>query len=1171
LPSDEPRHFLGDIAESVAARLLPNSRREQANGEIVDAIVGRLKGSAISFEQVASVWRYGSLWREGSLCTDGGALWQATCETGARPPGEFGEWRLIANGLKNVYAHFEPRDPRQFGLVVEHSNGPPFNLSFRLPIPQHCGLWEGDRFYVAGDEVHFNGCTWRCLEEGMGQRPPTGWVLVASPGPPGPPGPPGVHGEQGGLGPRGYQGRDGPQGPQGERGEIGPRGLTGPQGERGASITGIDVEPGKLGEPSLLRLLLEDGTEAGPIPISLAMNFKGPYKVGETYQRGDIVNYSFHLWIALEQTTDIPSPNSTTWQLFLAGVQPGGAGAYSPGEHPDIGVLDRRYLQLTGGVLTGTLQVPDGAATDAGISFGERNTGIYRSPAQGLIIAHEQIGVMLFARTGSILATDLSMAGRAITNLREPVAQTDAATKDYVDVHGADLPTLDQRYLRLTGGYLDGAINFNQSPSTYGIQWMRDATPVPVTSAAIYESTTAPAGLIIRQSLDNAGIFIENNTGQASSRRRILTEDDIGSGGGNFLPTTGGALTGNLIMIRGDGNPDLDPQPYIDFSLRGGAIFWQGAGATAGLTLQRGGGGEDVYIQNSNGTGRSPIATLALSDSRYLRLDVGGQMAGSITFAPAQGFAFQPGANAIYELANSLYLRRGSTNQPIMISDNDGTNVSPIITQAMGDTRYLQSVTADARYLHKAGDTMIGTLQFGPGTLVQFPGQQGGIVWGSNNPVVIYDDLGGDGLVLRRGLGQAAVLTEDNSGAENTRQALLTGQNADASYVRRDFGQMTGALMTITGTAGNPGLMLGNNSNGFLGLSNMVQFIVGGALVEAWTPTSILPQVEINMGGRKITSLGTPTAATDAATRAYVDALAGGGNYLPLGGGNMTGEIYMVGSTGPQVDAGVTFGVRQARIHWSEPANSLVITKGQGNYPIAVTDVDGTNQRPIIDQTLGDERYLLVSGANDMDGSLYLAASTGIIWRDPQGPAGIGPVIYANPNPPGPGLTLRRPVNTDHVYTEHWSTGVRTRLLDETDRVPSLSLNLPGDVVVPSGGAWIALPTFGLNIPRGGNSRILVVLSLGISLGPGGLLTAGVRYNPGVPANIIERHAFLYQVAAVRGNGITLAFYLDVTGIQPTFPFEIAALDPLTLGFTVLGGATSAERSQILVTDLGSI
>jgi hypothetical protein len=49
-----------------------------------------------------------------------------------------------------------------------------------------------------------------------------------------------------------------------------------------------------------------------------------------------------------------------------------------------------------------------------------------------------------------------------------------------------------------------------------------------------------------------------------------------------------------------------------------------------------------------------------------------------------------------------------------------------------------------------------------------------------------------------------------------------------------------------------------------------------------------------DMNGSKITSLGTPTAAADAATKAYVDtAVSPIGNYLPLAGGTMTGTLDM--------------------------------------------------------------------------------------------------------------------------------------------------------------------------------------------------------------------------------------------------------------------------------------
>ena len=49
----------------------------------------------------------------------------------------------------------------------------------------------------------------------------------------------------------------------------------------------------------------------------------------------------------------------------------------------------------------------------------------------------------------------------------------------------------------------------------------------------------------------------------------------------------------------------------------------------------------------------------------------------------------------------------------------------------------------------------------------------------------------------------------------------------------------------------------------------------------------------IAMGTNKITGLGTPTAGTDAVTKAYVDAGGSGGNKLNLSGGTMSGVIAM--------------------------------------------------------------------------------------------------------------------------------------------------------------------------------------------------------------------------------------------------------------------------------------
>jgi hypothetical protein len=49
---------------------------------------------------------------------------------------------------------------------------------------------------------------------------------------------------------------------------------------------------------------------------------------------------------------------------------------------------------------------------------------------------------------------------------------------------------------------------------------------------------------------------------------------------------------------------------------------------------------------------------------------------------------------------------------------------------------------------------------------------------------------------------------------------------------------------------------------------------------------------DVNFGGYKLTNVGTPTASTDAATKGYVD-----GNFLPLTGGSLSGNLVLTGAS----------------------------------------------------------------------------------------------------------------------------------------------------------------------------------------------------------------------------------------------------------------------------------
>ncbi len=423
---------------------------------ITEGVAARL-GRPVDFSELAHPYRLGVSYGPGMVTAYLGGVWQARVETRERP-GEGADWLLLADGIRKIYSYAEDLDPRTHAIVVGFSSGNDIPLKFRLPIPLHKGQWEPGVYYALGDEVELAGATYRANQDGPGRPPNEGWQLISARGHRGDEGPAGVQGEPGERGPQG-EAIVGPPGPQGEPGPPGLRGEIGPQGERGPR--GIGIERVEILEGGRFRLQYEDGTLSEPIPFS-GINFCGTWEPGETYQRGDVVGLGFNLWIAKRETEQVPTSNSEDWVIFLRGVDPsgtGGAAAGGGGGGPDLPTLDLRYVRKIGDTMTGPLQLPNGLPSAVSLALGEPITGFYRDPAQGIVAAHEQIGVMLISRNGSILATRLSLAGNAITNLLDPVAPQDAATKAYVD----QVAGPGGGYLPLAGGTLTGQLTIAPS------------------------------------------------------------------------------------------------------------------------------------------------------------------------------------------------------------------------------------------------------------------------------------------------------------------------------------------------------------------------------------------------------------------------------------------------------------------------------------------------------------------------------------------------------------------------------------------------------------------------------------------------------------------------------------------------------------------------------------
>ena len=303
--------------------------------------------TAVDLAELARPYREGEAYDTGAVVTYSGGTWQARNKTARRPPGRVGEWLLLAQGIRAINAYQSRTDPRDFGFTITFASGQAIDLPLYLPLPLHRGPYRAGERFITGDEVENDGATWRATRlqpEGAPDADNADWQLVSA------------RGRQGEQGLQGPQGNRGDQGEPGERGAAGQQGETGPKGERGfagAGIRGISPVPGY---PTMLRFMLEDGSLTEAIEFS-AMRFRGAYELGARYAYGDVVRFSFHLWIATEPTEEVPSIDATAWSVFLTGVDPSGTGGGGGGGGLDIPAADARYLQLSGGILTGMLNM----------------------------------------------------------------------------------------------------------------------------------------------------------------------------------------------------------------------------------------------------------------------------------------------------------------------------------------------------------------------------------------------------------------------------------------------------------------------------------------------------------------------------------------------------------------------------------------------------------------------------------------------------------------------------------------------------------------------------------------------------------------------------------------------------------------------------------------------
>jgi hypothetical protein len=472
--------------------------------------------------------------------------------------------------------------------------------------------------------------------------------------------------------------------------------------------------------------------------------------------------------------------------------------------------------------------------------------------------------------------------------------------------------------------------------------------------------------------------------------------------------------------------------------------------------------------------------------------------------------------------------------------DNFLVQYAPLISPAFGgQPRAPHPPAADA-------SDRIATTQFvrdnagsGGGGIEEVPGTNGAyarVRSGGTATWLDFNTMRVAGLDSPQFAGAPTAPTPDSDDA-------LTDRLATTFYVARDFlprigGQMSGPLITAPGTSlTSPGLAIGDNATGFLKSGAALILGVSGSMVSQWFADSIMVTVPLNMALQKVTNVADATADADALNRRTGDARylrAGATDFLNTAGGSMTGPIHMIGTSGPAVDAPVVFGVRGAQIAWSESGNGLIVTKGQGNAPFDIVNNDGSNRRPIIDQALGDARYLQLVQGGAVTGPLTL-------WNNPT-------------------------IDQDAVTKGY----VDAR---SSPRAPLVVYDIPNNVTIEADGLWHDLASVPITLPpRSGLSMIMISVNCNLNgIDNVGCVAARLGIAQGLGSR--EQRIFAFGAGAT-STGVAFNLFYDANSGAGNVPVQLRFIQvggpPAPPPFTVLGGGSGvAARSQIAIVDLG--
>lgn len=497
-----------------------------------------------------------------------------------------------------------------------------------------------------------------------------------------------------------------------------------------------------------------------------------------------------------------------------------GTGTETGGEAANIEVVGGKYFTTKLDHTPGTLTANSAIITDASNKIDILN--VDNITFDGNTISTTDLNGNLVIDPNGTGAVDVS--GARIINLGAPSANTDAATKFYVDEEISALNAASN--LDIAGDAGSGSIFLTTEVFT-----VAGGTGL---STAVVDNT-------LTVTLDNTGVTA--NTYGSATEIPVLT---VNAQGQITVATTASIAT--TLSIAGDSGTDGVSLLTDTFTIAGGT------GLTSAVTDNT----VTINLDNTAVTAGSYGSATAVST---FTVDAQGRLtaAGTTTIA-IPSTQITNFTEAVQDVVGGFV--SGTTLQGISVIYNDVSNTLNISASDASTTQKGVASFATADFNVTSGavelkDTVLKSITTDSGALTI-----------ANHAVSI---LGGEGMDVTHSDTTITIAGED---ATTTNKGI-------ASFADANFVVNAGAVAAKNITLGTSTLSLGSTTSTLAGLEQLDVDnirINGNTISSTNTDGDVIITPNgagsVNVSSKKITNLATPTINTDAATKEYVDTIA---------------------------------------------------------------------------------------------------------------------------------------------------------------------------------------------------------------------------------------------------------------------------------------------------------